>query len=126
MSVSKVGYDSNCASTIQCQTYNYLECRTGKCLYVLLSILIFDKNLSVFIYFYRQRCSVNYYWNSTNCLPQKAYTASCTATSECLTSLGLFCSPTEDHCVCPYGMAAYSCDCPSTHFYDSGVGCGNL
>ena len=53
----------------------------------------------------------------------KQYGETCASTIECLQSLNLVCA-TSNVCNCPLTLAAGYCDCVSTKYYDTTVGCG--
>ncbi|CAF0756147.1 unnamed protein product [Brachionus calyciflorus] len=58
----------------------------------------------------------NFYWSSSNttCIYKHFYASSCSSTSECLESSGLYCAATASGCNCPATSVSNMCDCPIT------------
>ena len=48
------------------------------------------------------------------------YEETCTAIQLCHPTSGLICPSIASGCSCPTTLAANKCDCPTTHYWDSG------
>jgi hypothetical protein len=137
----------NAKNTISMNVWMISACR--KSIYSSNYFIQICKNLFAF----ESRCMTGLYWDSANLIcsilfnliskllsdehlgnitsiliqaDKKTYSSPCTATDECQTDLGLICATEENTCLCPLGMHAHSCDCPSNMFYDYGRGCGKF
>jgi hypothetical protein len=98
--VTRKSINQVCSMTYQCVVNANLICSGGYCV-----------------------CKNGYIQYSGACILGKQYGDTCTATAQCLQNLKLICS-TGNNCVCPNSMGAGYCDCPSTMYYNTTLGCG--